>query len=89
MESNADRLVCVHMNDAVAGRPLEEQKDMERRLPMDTGVINSKEIMRRFQSRGSDALFMIEPFEPERTRFSKMSAEEAVNTATAVMKRLC
>ena len=37
---------------------------------------------------GGDALYMIEPFEPARTRFHAMSAEEAVKNASEVMKKV-
>lgn len=84
MELQIDRLVCVHLNDAVAGVPYDQQKDMERRLPMETGVIDSREILARFRAHGTDALYMIEPFEPSRTRFHSMSAEEAVAAAAGV-----
>ncbi|MBQ3860582.1 MAG: sugar phosphate isomerase/epimerase [Clostridia bacterium] len=88
MELQASRLVCVHLNDAVAGVPFEEQKDMERRLPMETGVIDSRGIFRRFRAAGADALYMIEPFEPARTKFRAMSPEEAVRTAAEAMEKV-
>ena len=87
MELRADRLVCVHLNDAVAGVPFQEQKDMERRLPMETGVIDSRQILRRFAQTGSDALYMVEPFEPAHTRFHGMPPEEAVKAAREAMDR--
>ncbi len=88
MESKAERLVCVHLNDAVAGRTVPEQRDLERRLPMETGLINSREILHRFRYQEPDALFMIEPFEPARSRFAEMNAAQAVDAAAAVMARL-
>lgn len=88
IELMPNRLVCMHVNDAPAGVAVEDQKDMQRRLPMDTGVINSRAIFERFTRVNPDALYMIEPFEPERTRFGKMSAEEAAKEAAAAMARL-
>lgn len=88
MESEAHRLVCVHLNDAVAGVPYDRQKDMERRLPMETGMIDSAAILRRFKKLSGDALYMIEPFEPARTRFHGMRAEEAVTAASDAMKKV-
>ena len=88
MEMQAGRLVCVHLNDAVAGVPFDRQKDMERRLPMETGVIDSRGILRRFREQGADALYMIEPFEPARTRFRGMSPADAVGEAGEVMRRV-
>lgn len=88
MEIQAQRLVCVHLNDAVAGIPYDKQKDLERRLPMETGVIDSKHILQRFREINADALYMIEPFEPARTRFHGMEPEMAVMTADCVMKKV-
>ncbi len=88
MEIQAQRLVCVHLNDAVAGVPYHQQKDMERRLPMETGVIDSKHILKRFKDINADALYMIEPFEPARTRFHEMGPNDAVKAANDAMKQV-
>ena len=88
MANHTERLVAVHLNDAVAGMPFNKQRDMQRRLPMETGVINTHDILRRFRASSNDALYMIEPFEPGRTRFHAMTAEEAVTTAAEVFAAL-
>ena len=88
MAEHIDRLVAVHLNDAVEGLAYDAQKDMQRRLPMDTGIINSRDILARFKSRPNDALYMIEPFEPARTEFGAMTAEEAVSTVAKVFARV-
>lgn len=88
MVQHADRLVALHMNDAVPGRTFDQQKDMERRLPMETGIIDTRDILARFKAAGNDALYMIEPFEPARTRFHDMTPEAAVAEAAAVFARL-
>ena len=82
--NHTERLVAVHLNDAVAGVPYQEQRDMQRRLPMETGVIDTADILRRFKASPNDALYMIEPFEPGRTRFHAMTAEDAVRAAGEV-----
>ncbi len=84
MTQHTERLVAVHLNDAVAGVPYDQQKDMQRRLPMETGVIDSRDILRRFMAHPNDALYMIEPFEPGRSKFHAMSAEEGVRTAAEI-----
>lgn len=84
MREHIDRLVAVHMNDAVAGVPYDRQKDMQRRLPMETGVIDARMILRMFKERENDALYMIEPFEPGRTLFHSMNAQEAVEKAAQI-----
>ncbi len=88
MANHTERLVAVHLNDAVAGVPYDEQKDMQRRLPMESGVIDAADILKRFRSAPCDALYMIEPFEPGRTLFHAMSAEEAVRTAAEIFEKL-
>ncbi|MBQ7058276.1 MAG: sugar phosphate isomerase/epimerase [Firmicutes bacterium] len=88
IELMPNRLVCVHLNDAPAGVAVEDQKDMQRCLPMTTGVIDSRQILQRLDRVAPDGLFMIEPFEPERTRFGKMSASEAACEAAAAMERV-
>lgn len=88
LAQHADRLVALHLNDAVAGVSYDEQRDMQRRLPMETGVIDSREVLTRFKAQENDALYMIEPFEPGRTRFHAMTAEDAVRKAAEIFKRL-
>ncbi len=88
MQQHPERLVALHINDAVAGVTYDKQQDMQRRLPMETGVIDSRDILRRFEATGSNALYMIEPFEPSRTLFNKMTADEAVRTAAEIFARL-
>ncbi|MGI5883880.1 MAG: sugar phosphate isomerase/epimerase family protein [Candidatus Spyradocola sp.] len=85
---HADRVVALHLNDAVAGVPFDQQRDMERRMPMETGVIDAKEVCARFQAAGYAGPCMIEPFEPARTRLAAMSAQEAVAEAAAAFRRL-
>lgn len=88
MEQHIDRLVMLHMNDAVAGLPYNEQQDLERRLPMETGIINTKEILSRFRAKENNALYMIEPFEPGRSHFGTLSAEQAVKKAAEIFARV-
>ena len=61
---------------------------MQRRLPLESGVIDTAGILRRFKASANDALYMIEPFEPGRTRFRAMSAEEAVRSAAEIFAKL-
>lgn len=85
---HASRVVALHLNDAVAGVPYDQQRDMQRRLPMETGVIDARDICARFAAAGYDGPCMIEPFEPSRTRFAAMTADEAVAEAARVFARL-
>lgn len=88
MEQNIRRLVAVHISDGVPGRTFDMQKDMDRRMPGETGVIDARAVLARFRGRHSSALYMAEPFEPWRTRLGQMTAEEAVRTASQALSRV-
>ena len=88
MAQHIDRLVAVHLNDAVAEVPFDGQQDMVRRLPLETGAIDSKRVLNVLKALPNDALYMIEPFEPWRTRFHDMTAEEGVRTAAEIFAKL-
>lgn len=88
MEKNIERLVCVHMSDGVEGLTYDKQQDLVRRLPMETGIIDSRMILSRFIAAGADVPYIIEPFEPARTRFHALSAEDAVALAAEVFGRV-
>ncbi len=81
MSQHTDRLVAMHLNDGVAGVPFDQQKDMERRLPMETGVIDSRAAFAALNAKPNNALYMIEPFQPACTRFREMPLEDAVREA--------
>lgn len=88
MAQHTERLVAVHLNDAVAEAPYDRQQDMVRRLPLETGVIDARRALSCLKARENDALYMIEPFEPSRTRFHALSAEAAVREAAEIFARL-
>ncbi len=85
---HADRVVALHLNDAVAGVPFDQQRDMQRRLPMETGLIDAGEVCARFRAGGFTGPRMIEPFEPGRTLFAAMSAQEAVRKVASLFARV-
>jgi sugar phosphate isomerase/epimerase len=55
-------VVAVHVNDAPAGIPVDEQIDNVRRLPLETGVIDIVGFMHALQRLGYDGPVMPEPF---------------------------
>ena len=57
-------IVTVHVNDAVEGVPREEQIDQERRMPMESGVIDLAAFMRKLSDLGYDGPVTTEPFSP-------------------------
>jgi sugar phosphate isomerase/epimerase len=58
----AEDIVVVHVNDAPEGLTLETYMDLDRRLPMETGVIDLPGFMRKLQSLGYDGPVTPEPF---------------------------
>jgi sugar phosphate isomerase/epimerase len=71
-------IVVVHVNDAPAGIPWDEQIDTVRTLPMETGVIHLAGFMRALQRRGYDGPVMPEPFSQ---RVSDMAATDPLAAA--------
>ena len=58
----AKDVVTVHVNDAPKGLAIEEQLDNDRRLPMETGVIDLPGFMRKLVAMGYDGPVTPEPF---------------------------
>lgn len=84
--SDIDRLTpedvaVVHVNDAPAGVERDEQQDLVRALPLETGVLDVVDFMQRLQRIGFDGPVMPEPF-------SASLDELAARDAVAAAKRL-
>jgi sugar phosphate isomerase/epimerase len=58
----ADDIVAVHVNDAPVGIPVDEQMDLVRALPLETGVLDIVGFMEALQRLGYDGPVMAEPF---------------------------
>ncbi len=59
---SASDVVTVHVNDAPEGLAIEEQLDNDRRLPMETGVIDLPGFMKKLAAMGYDGPVTPEPF---------------------------
>ena len=59
------KIVVVHINDAVAGRGRDEQMDLERQLPCTSGIIDSKTFVDCIISIGYSGPVTVEPFDAE------------------------
>lgn len=55
-------IVAVHVNDAPAGIPVDEQQDLSRALPLETGVLDAKSFMAALKTLGYTGPVMPEPF---------------------------
>jgi sugar phosphate isomerase/epimerase len=58
----AEDVVIVHVNDAPPGIPIDEQQDLVRALPLETGVLELVGFMHALQRIGYDGPVMPEPF---------------------------
>ena len=61
----AEQVVYVHVNDAPAGIPVDEQQDMVRALPGETGVIDIVGFLQTLRAIGYDGPVTPEPFKKE------------------------
>ena len=82
--SNKD-IVHVHVNDAPAGIPVDQQVDNRRQLPVTSGVIDMKGFVNALAKIGYDGPVECEPFDQQ---LRQMDDEQAVETTGAALKRL-
>jgi len=78
-------IVCVHVMDAPAGIPREEQLDQVRALPGSTGVLKSAEFFQGLRELGYTGPIMVEPFVPE---LGEMPFEEAVKVVKESLDKI-
>jgi sugar phosphate isomerase/epimerase len=77
-------IVSADLNDAPTGRTLEEQKDSERTLPMETGVIDLSAFLNTLNELGCDAPVRCEPFN---ARLRALPPDQALAETIAAMKK--
>ncbi len=74
----ADDVQLVHSNDAPAGLEIDEQQDLSRTLPMETGVIPAPEMLRKLHQIGYDGAVAAEPFS---ARINELAAKDPLAAA--------
>jgi sugar phosphate isomerase/epimerase len=77
-------VVCVHVNDAPAGVPVDQQVDNRRDLPAATGVIDLKAFLGALVEIGYDGPILAEPF---RADLRRLPRDEALGLVAAAMKK--
>ena len=82
--SNKD-IVHVHVNDAPAGIPVDQQVDNRRQLPVTSGVIDMKGFVNALAKIGYDGPVECEPFDQE---LRQMDDAQAVQKTGAALKRI-
>ena len=85
---HVDRMICMHVNDGIAGRESEAQRDLERALPMTTGVIDSASICRQFERGGYQGPVCCEPIFPTIQRFETQPAQLCVEEVARSVEKL-
>lgn len=71
-------VAAVHVNDAPKGIPRDEQQDLSRALPLETGVLDAVDFMQRLQRIGFDGPVMPEPFSAS---LNAIAAEDPIAAA--------
>jgi sugar phosphate isomerase/epimerase len=79
-----NEIVCIDLNDAPAGIPIDQQIDSKREIPMATGVINVGAFLNTLNTLGCDAPVRCEPFN---AALRARPAEEILATVAASMRR--
>ena len=82
---SGQNVVDVHVNDAPAGTPMDEQVDSVRCLPGETGVINLSSFFHTLKRVGYDGPVVVEPFNAP---LRAMAPEDAVRTTAAALGRV-
>ncbi|KPK65921.1 MAG: hypothetical protein AMK73_01535 [Planctomycetes bacterium SM23_32] len=82
------RVVNVHVNDAVPGRSREEQLDLERQMPLTSGLVDAAGVLRVLDERGYEGPVICEPFQPSLDRLRSMEPDTAAHTVADCMRRL-
>jgi len=81
---SARDIIHVHLNDAPAGIPVDEQVDNRRKLPVTTGVIDMKAFLNTLVKIGYDGPAECEPFDQE---LRQMDDEVAVQKTAESLDR--
>ncbi len=77
-------VISIDLNDAPAGRARDDQKDLERELPLATGVIPLADFLNALNSLGCDAPARCEPFN---AALRALPPEEALAATIRAMKK--
>ena len=84
---NTDRMLCIHLDDGIAGVARDAQQDFVRAMPMTTGVIDAKKIVGLFAQNGYDGPVLCEPLGDPVRRLAAMPLEQAVGEVAAAYTR--
>ena len=83
-----DNVFVVHVNDAPKGLEIDEQLDLSRTLPMETGVIPAPEMMKRLAAIGYDGPVIAEPFSASLNELASTDPEAAARQTQESIAKL-
>ncbi len=83
-----EQVVVVHVNDAPAGIPIDQQDDHTRRLPVATGVIDLAGFMGALGRIGYDGPVTAEPFDRDLNALAATDPKAAAKTTAESLARL-
>ena len=86
--THVERMCGFHVNDGVFGRTLPFQRDMERAMPMTTGVIDAATPYRLFKKSGYDGPVVCEPLHPTMELYQTYTKERCVKEFASAYDRL-
>lgn len=81
-------VIVVHINDAIAGVPIDELPDTDRRLPLETGVIDLVAFMRKLAAIGYAGPVTTEPFSKRLNALAATDPQAAAQEVSDAMDRL-
>jgi sugar phosphate isomerase/epimerase len=84
----AKDVILVHSNDAPEGIEIDQQQDLVRRLPMETGVIPAPEMLKKLAAIGFDGPVGAEPFSASLNELAAKDPLAAAKEACAAQKKL-
>ncbi len=82
------RIVNAHANDAAAGRTRDEQLDLERAMPLATGLIDAPALIGWLREQHYAGPLIAEPFNPTRQRFSAMPPDDVAREVGICLRQL-
>ena len=83
-----EQVVVVHVNDAPAGIPVDEQEDRVRCLPVATGVIDLAGFMGALRRIGYDGPVTVEPFDQQLNELGASDPKAAARATAESLARL-
>ena len=81
-------MVNYHVNDGRPGRTWQEQQDLDRALPLETGVIDAALPYRLFKANGYCGPVMCEPMKPWSLNADSKSLEAIIKAVAQAYQRL-